>query len=620
MGKVVHWIDYLIVALLFAGVSYIGWKLGKTGAAKSTREFLVAGRKMPWWLISLSDIATGLNTSTMLQDTRKVRQDGLMGMWFAWAFIIKGCVSAVFFERLWRRAAFKTQLEFYRSRYDGWQANFARIYDTLIYGGFVSCLWAGVGLVGMKKVAIVLMGLPPTLPFLGLAVPCDVPVVLCCTMVAMFYATVAGAKGVYWTDLLELVVAVAAIYVLLFYVMREVGWNTGLREKLENLGPGKEKYLQFMQPLSFVYLWFFVTNPFLDHGGFSPAMQRTLSLKDEREVIYTQIARGIFGNVLRGSPFLIIGIASIFIISDDFLLSQYPPIYTPEGAPIPDFENVFPALVVKYLPVGFLGLMVAAFFSAFMSSFSPNIHLSSSLLINDLYKPYLVKKKEDTHYVRATQWTMIGAACFTVIVGMTAKDIFFLTNFAVTISLGVGWIKLLRIIWWRANGTGDVAAQIFSFLSASFILSPWGKQMLLRFMEAGGWSGNDQFFILRNLLLIGSSTLVAVVAVLLTKPEPMEKLCSFYRRMRPFGFWGPVRRLCPEVAPPESIGVQLALVFSSLAVLWGVNFGVLALWLAYWQLAGWCFLGMFIGGVGVRYFTHCLYPTGWQAVERPEED
>jgi hypothetical protein len=185
----------------------------------------------------------------------------------------------------------------------------------------------------------------------------------------------------------------------------------------------------------------------------------------------------------------------------------------------------------------------------------------------------------------------------------------------VTISLGAGWIKLLRIIWWRANGVGEVTAQVYSICAAAFILSPWGKAVLVDIMAAFGYAGNDQFLILRNLLLIGSSTCLSLIAVLMSPPEPMEKLCSFYRRMRPFGFWGPVRALCPEVQKPEPLSVQFALVFSMIAILWGAVFASFALLLALWTMAAVCAVVICIGIVGTQYFIRRLYPVGWKAEE-----
>jgi hypothetical protein len=92
----------------------------------------------------------------------------------------------------------------------------------------------------------------------------------------------------------------------------------------------------------------------------------------------------------------------------------------------------------------------------------------------------------------------------------------------------------------------------------------------------------------------------------------MEKLESFYRRMRPFGFWGPVRARCPDVPPPESIKVQFALVASLISVVWGGIFAAIGLLLTYYQMVVICMVFIGLGLFGTKYFTEKLYPKGWK--------
>lgn len=621
-----HPLDHFILIVILLSLLGIGLALSRK-SGKDTAEFLVAGRKMPWWLIGLSDIAVGLNTSNMLQESRKVRQDGIMGLIASWGFAFKNCVHGVFFERLWRRARFKTQMEFYEARYSGWQAKFARIYDTVIFGGFVTCIWASVGLVGMKKVATTVMGLPPSINISGLSIPTDAVVVIVVILIALTYSVASGARGIYWTDMIEFAIAMVALYTLAVILYMEIGGSSGLRSSIENMESGNFKYLNFFQPLSIVYLGAFIVNPLLDHGGFNPGMQRTLSLKDEREVLYCMIFRGVAGFVLRGMPFIAIGLIGMFLVNDQFLLSSFEPLQTPDGRLIPDFERALPVLVNRYLPIGLTGLMTAAFVCAFMSSFDSNIHLTGSLFINDLYRPFLVKNKDEHHYVLATKAVMTIASLVTIVVGIMADDLLYLGYLAITISLGAGWIKLLRIIWWRVNGAADVASQIAALFVFAIILSPLGTKLVVWLVDLLGMSGregvniNDSFIFTRNVFAALLSTVTGLIILAFSKPEPMEKLCSFYKRMRPFGFWGPVRAaLGDSVAPPDPIGTQIALVLTTLALIWGSIFGSLCWLLAYWEAFGLCSLLVLVGAFGSRHFIRKLYPVGREIVEFDEHE
>ncbi|MCH6255102.1 hypothetical protein MLD52_00980 [Puniceicoccaceae bacterium K14] len=605
-----HWIDFVILGAVLVVLLIIGFVLSRR-ASKDTAEYMVGGRKMPWWLIGFSDAAVGLNTSSMLQDSRKVRQDGVTGMMWTWSFALKTCIAGVFFDRLWRRARFTTQMEFYKARYDGWQASFTRIYDTVVFGGFVTSIWAAIGLVGIKKVASVVLGLPASVELFGANVSTESLVVIGVVLIALGYSAAAGARGVYWTDLVEFFIAIVPLYFLLIIVYTKIGGSVGLRENLETLGPEKEKFLSFLQPFSIIYIYMFLINPLLDHGGFNPGMQRILSLKGEREVLYSLVFKTLVGFIIRGLPFVAIGLIGMFLVDDSFLMANFETLRTPEGDAIPDWERVFPYLVEQYLPIGLTGLMAAAFLCAFMSSFDSNIHLTGSVVVNDLYRPFLVKNKSETHYVLATKVVMTLASLGSIAIGIFADDILYLGYLALTISLGGGWFKLLRIIWWRANGAADVASQIFSLVVFAVVLSPLGKDIVLSLMSWMDLEGNDAFYVTRTMAAGIVSTVVAFLIMMLTKPEPMDKLCSFYKRMRPFGFWGPVReKLGEDVQDPDSIWIQTALTAAILSIVWGGWFGSMCLLLAYWWGAVLSGVFMVLGIWGTRSYVRKLYPDG----------
>ncbi|MBK1878495.1 sodium:solute symporter family transporter [Pelagicoccus mobilis] len=613
-----HWIDYLIVGLVLIGLVFVGIGLSRKSSS-DTSEYLVAGRKMPWWLVGVSDVAVGLNTSSMLQDSRKVRQDGVMGLMQMWGFAMKACIQGVFFERLWRRARFKTQMEFYEARYTGWKANFARVFDTVVFGGFVTSIWAAIGLVGIKKVVTVILGLPTYVEVAGLNVSTETIAVIGVVAIALVYSAAAGARGIFWTDLIEFIIAIVPLYVLLILVYSKIGGSVGLHENIDALSGDNSKYLQFLQPFSIIIVYMFFINPLLDHGGFNPGMQRTLSLKDEREVIYSLIFKSVVGFLLRGFPFIAIGLIGMFLVSDAYLLDNFDPLMTPEGGEIPDWERVFPTLASQYLPVGLMGLMVAGFLCAFMSSFDSNIHLTGSVFVNDLYRPFIAKGKSEKHYVRATQVVMTLAALNTILIGIFVDDILYLGYFALTITLGGGWFKLLRLVWWRVNGNAEVASQLFSLVVFAFILSPFGKPFVVGLVQFMGLEGNDAFYVTRNTVAGLACTTFAFVVMLMSKPEPMDKLTEFYRRMRPFGFWGPVRStLGGKVAAPDPISIQIALTASILAIVWGGWFAAMCFLLTYWLggLLACCFIGL--GIFGTRFFLLKLYPEGEEIMEYQE--
>lgn len=608
MVVVMIWIDYLVVALFLMGLLVMGFFLSKR-AGKNTDEFILAGRRLPWWLAGTSMAATGLNASTMLQDSRKIRQDGIAGMWFTWAAVVGAIIQAIWFIRLWRRGRFVTQMEFYHARYRGWPATFARVYDSIIYGVFVSVVWASVGIVGMRKIVNVLFDFPATIQILGFSASTDLVVVLVLIGVTLIYSAASGVYGVVWTDLIEFFIALFCSYMLLFMVFGEVGWNSGLQDKLHGLGEEGDRILQIFPEFGLVLLYFFIIGPIVGQGGYNPHIQRYLGVKDEREVIVTVIYNAVLNFVIKSWPFYILGLVGIFVISDAYLLQNFDPIYTPEGEAVADYEKVFPALATKYLPAGFLGLMIAGFLAAFMSSFDTNIHNSSSIVINDLYRPYLVKGKSPRHYVSATRWFLVLITVLAGGLGILANDILTLTMVAMTIMKTAGIVKLLRFIWWRTNGRSEVVAQVVAVFTTAFWLSPWGEATVVWLMNVTGQSGNDPFFVYRLILMMGGSSIAAILVIAFGKPEPMDHLCEFYRRMRPFGFWGPVRKACgDDVEQPDSILLLSLLTFGGISLVYGLMFTVLGLFLAFYLMSLGAFLMFLIGSAVTILVMRKMYP------------
>lgn len=618
-----HLVDWILLFVVFSGLLLVGSVLSKK-AGRSTDDFMVAGRTMPWWLIGMSEAATHFNTSGMLKDTRKVRQDGLAGIYSMWSFMLEVVVNNIWFMRLWRRARFRTPMEFYHARYRGFAATFARVYDTLIVGVLTSVFWSAIGLVAMKKIAAVMLHLPPTLVVLGLGIPTEWTVVVAVGLVAMIYSVAAGARGVYWTDLIQFLIAISSAYALLYCVMREVGWNTGLRDRILADPEAGTKYTTFLQPWNLALIYYWVVAPLLNHGGYSPGIQRMLAVRTEREVVLAELLGSIVNFSVRLMPFFLLGIAGAFLISDAYLLEHFPTLTDNQGNPVPDYERMFPALVQEYLPVGLTGLMIAALFCAFMSSLDTNLHILGSVFVNDFYRPYLVRNRDEQHYVASTRWTMVIAMAGTFYVAIAWDDIYMLGAYAVSIMLATGWIKLLRIVWWRVNGTAEVAAQIFALIWMPFVLSDtgtaWLRGLLFHFelYNPEQPSGNDVFVVFRLMMLSVPATLVSVIAVLATPPEPMDHLVSFYRRMRPWGFWGPVARQA-GVTCPDSIPAMIGLTITMAMTVIGTGVAVISLGLAMWVVMAGALLSAVVGALGISHFLRRLYPPGSQSPEDATE-
>jgi len=600
-----HFLDYVVIGLILLLLLVISLRCSAR-AGRSTKEFILAGRRMPWWLAGISIAVTQLNANNILQDTRKAREDGISGMWFSWNQIIGQAIGTAWFNRLWRRAGFTTQMEFYLARYTGWQAHFTRLFDSVMFGGVASLLWGAMGLIGMKKVLHVLFVIPSSIHFMGFSLPPDWLIITGLVSLSLTFTILAGVHGVVWTDLAEFTIAIFATYFLLFLVLHQVGWGEGLRSGLAGLGPATRHSLDFLPAWGLVLVYYLLISPFINQGGWSPSIQRFLCVKDEREVVYTSISNSILTFAVRGVPFIIIGLCAWILVPDAEILAKFPPLPRPDGSFMPDRERIYPLLAMRFLPTGMLGMAVGAFLCAFIVALSTNIHNSTAVFVNDCYRAYVSPKREDHHYVTVARIYIVFATLITILFGVSVNNILQTNMMIINLVVGAGFVKLLRFVWWRVNGSAEVAAQIASLLGVTLFLTPPGKRLQVFLAHSAGLSGNDGFYISSQLALVSFSTLSALVVMCLTRPEPKAHLSAFHELVRPFGFWGPVRS--SEASEPDPIGLQVGLTFAIMTINLGVLGAMLLFFLGFTTYAAAAAVAAAASWMWIRYLVNRLYP------------
>ena len=585
------WIDHAVIVVILGSLALVSRHFSRR-AGTGTDEFILGGGKMPWWLAGISVIATGINTSTPLSDGRKMRNDGIRGQWFNWQAVISGTLIAVWLARLYRRAKCATPLEFYAVRYGSRPASVARCVDVFAIGGFNAVIWSAVGMLAFKKICLVLFGLPAEVTIAGAAIPTGWLVVIAGVLVGTIYATMAGVYNIVWTDVYEFVLTMGCCYLLFGIVFAQVGWPWGLREKILALPDGGKQMLSLLPEFGPALLVLLFVQPIVSQGQWNPSIQRYLCVKDEREVLRTSLFSQFVSMVVRPWPFLMIGVIGMFLVSDAQLLTQYPAIDSPNGLKVPDFEMVFPALAKQYLPVGVTGLLMAGFIISFMGSLASNVHSNASLLVNDLYRPFIVRDAPAKHYVTAMRVAMVVIPVTAIVASLVFNNILSMIVIALTVNNCSGLVKLLRFIWWRVNGWAELMATIVGLLGTMYFylpLPPTGKALgrpLVEWIGATfGQTSNDAFYAIPILLLLVLTTATTLITIAVTKPEPMEKLCEFYRRVRPYGWWGPVAKLCPGYQHQDPTGLLWLMTFAFMAYTFGGIFAMIGLLFAIWKLA-----------------------------------
>lgn len=558
-------LDFIITVAAIALLLGSGFWFARRGG-KSMTSFVLGNRSLPWWLGGSAMVAGGSNVDSPLHQSGKVMRDGLPGAWFYWSQVVGQSFASIVFARLWRRTGLSTVVEFYDLRYGRPGGVVVRIWSACYTSFIEGTLQLALGLVAMLKLCTVLLGASAPLVVAGVGIPIEVVILVTGVVLALGYSAAAGLLGVVAGDLLEFLFAMAGSYALVFVVYRAVGGPSGLESGLVELG--RTSALDFTPALGVALIAFFVVQPVAMACGTNNTNQRFLAIRDEREAMFSGVWRVVNHFFLRTWPWYICGLAAVVLFA---------------GRDLPR-ENAYPLLIREYLPAGARGLLFAGFVVAFMSSVGSLMHASGSVFANDLYRPFLAPRRSERHYVGATRLAMVVFAAVGITIALSSTHILGLLQFFMKMIAAVGVVWLLRWFWWRVNAWADLAAQLGALPVALFYEHGPGRDWVAALAGSLGAASSDDVFGASYLLSVGTTTALWIVVMYLTPPEPMEKLCEFYRRVRPYGFWGPVARQCPEVKVTDRFGQDLMLSAGLLGVSLCLLFGAGLLFLARW---GW---------------------------------
>ncbi|MGI9429628.1 MAG: sodium:solute symporter family transporter, partial [Bythopirellula sp.] len=220
------------------------------------------------------------------------------------------------------------------------------------------------------------------------------------------------------------------------------------------------------------------------------------------------------------------------------------------------------AMVIKdFAPAGLRGLMLVAFFAAFMSTISTQLNWGASYLVNDVYKRFLAPKAEEAELTRAGRIASVLVLSIGAVASFLMKDISVdvAWKFLAALGAGTGAVFMLRWFWWRINAWTEITAMVVSLVSFGIVqkIASSSPESLL---------GQSEEYRMATVALITIPTWLIVT--FLTPPEPSETLQSFYRLARPAGpGWRPIAKLEPLVEPDDNLGSSiLAAIFGGLLI------------------------------------------------------
>ena len=578
------WIDWAIVIASIL-ICFVPALFYAKRSSESTSEFFASGRSVPWWLAGLSMVATTFSSDTPNWVTEQVRKYGVAGNWQWWAFVLTGVATVFFFARLWRRSGVMTDLEFYEHRYSGKAASLVRGFRAVYLGFFFNCFIMGMVTLAACKIANILFGMPAW------------QTIVICGVLNVVFAAHSGLWGVLIIDMIQFFIKMTAVFAAAWFSLVEVGerlvgkgaggW-AGLKALVEKLstqqvvttdgvpvmsvinGTG-QPFLDMLPNFTMSELalmifilpiaigWWANWYPGAEPGGGSYIAQRMLASKSEKDSLGGTLFFNIAHYVLRPWPWIITALCSIIVYPD---LASIKSAFPAADVALIGHDSAFPAML-KFLPVGFVGLMVGGLIAANSSTILTHLNWGSSYLVHDFYRRFINKDATEGHYINVGRLSTVVLYVFAAVLSLFMTSAQQAFEVLLSIGAGTGLIYIARWFWWRVSAWCEIVAMVMSLVTSLAV------PLLLP----------DTDFATRTIVQVAITTLAWLITAYVGPETDRATLISFYRKVKPVGpGWTDIRAEAgvtdAEVAQENRIGSALLGWISGCVVIWSSLFAI----------------------------------------------
>lgn len=561
----ISWIDIFILAAFVIYSISAGFRARKK-ASRGLDEYFLAGRTLKGWQSGISMAATQYAADTPLLVTGLIATSGIFALWRLWVYAIAFLMMGFVLGACWRRAGILTDAEFTELRYGGRGAAILRLLKAFYMGTVINCAVLAMVLIAAARIAepflvwhawlpagfteplagflshfqIRLSVLPFDHPDVWLRSADNLLSILAIVGFTTLYSTTGGLRSVVATDIVQFAIAMTATFIYAWILINHSGGMPAVLHKLESLyGTAASQATLSFGPADFgnaslIFIgilaiqWFAQVNS--DGTGY--LAQRTMGCATDRDAKFAAVIFTVTQVVIRSLVWIVIGLA---------LLVLYPagelPVLTQN--PTETFrierEATFVWGIRDFLPAGIRGLMLTGMLAALASTVDTHLNWGASYWTNDIYKRFLaprILKREATP--RELTWVARFSNILVLVIALSVMACLDSIQSAWHLSLlfgsGVGTVLILRWLWHRINLWSELSAAFVSILAAPILI----------------FAFPDLTEPVRLLIMTSVSTATVVGVTLATPPESIEKRVSFYKRVRPPGFWAPVAKSAGE--------------------------------------------------------------------------
>jgi solute:Na+ symporter, SSS family len=538
-----HPIDLAIIGGYVVATLWIGFWISRR-ASRSIQHYFLGGNRIPWYMLGLSNASGMFDISGTMWMVYLLFIYGMKSVWIPWLWPVFNQIILMIFLSLWlRRSGVMTGAEWIRFRFgEGRGARLAHII-VVVFALFNVIGFLAYGFIGIGKFAAA---------FLPWELSADhVTNVnlwgLLITAVTTVYVVKGGMFSVVFTEVLQffiMTIACIAVGIIAMQAVSPAMLDAVVPEGWRNLFFGRHLDLDWSGIMDSAntriaedgmswFSIFFMMMLFkgMLQAGAGPApnydMQRILSARTPREAAKMS---GLVSVVLLVPRYMLI--TGLTVLA----LAFFSPQLAAMGEGV-DFELILPWAIANFIPVGLLGLLIAALLAAFMSTYAATVNAAPAYIVNDIYKRYINPDAPERVYVRMSYLASVGVVVVGTGVGLVVPNLNTLVLWIVgALYGGYTAANLLKWYWWRFNSYGYFWGMAAGLAAAGVV------------PEAMSWIFGPAAFgaaapVYGFPVILLASVIGCVAGSLLTPPDDEEVLKNFYLKTRPWGFWRPIHDL-----------------------------------------------------------------------------
>ncbi|GAB3507767.1 Na+:solute symporter [Emticicia fontis] len=507
-------------------------------AKRSKNEYMLGGNSLPWWMLGISNASGMFDISGTLWMVSIMFIYGVKSLWLPWLWPVFNQVFMFAYLSIWlRRSNASTGAEWMLTRF-GTGSDAMRSHKIIVAFALLSCLgFMAYGFIGLGKFIEIFIPIEAIQAYLPFTVPASFTAHfygIIFTLFAVLYSIMGGMSSIVWADVVQYSLMALGSMSIAIIAMTELcghtlpvpegwsglsfGWNLGI--DWSNILPEvntKIKEDKF-DPFGVFFSLMTAKGILASLAGPAPNydMQKILSTKSPREAALMNM----FVNIV------LLPTRYLMIISFTVLgLLYYKDLNIETAAGSLDFERILPAAILKFAPAGLMGLFLVELMAAFIGTFAGTLNAAQAYMVNDIY---LKSIKPDATNKQISQMNYISGivmVTISIVLGIFAKDVNSILQWIVGALYG-GYIaaNVLKWHWWRFNGNGFFWGMFAGILSAMVLPTIFSTTLPLYYFP----------------LILLLSVIGCVAGSLMTPITNMEVLKSFYKNVRPWGFWGPV--------------------------------------------------------------------------------